>query len=183
MGRVPETTDLLRLELIGAPGRIETAPGSPASERGILGVDVRGMGIDGDPHTVVQVLFDDDAPGFDRSLLDAPLVAELRAPNGDVVVRDLFDHDRFRHRLHDEQQAGGSTLRGVLVLPGGELPPHYVRLAFLPVDVTGTAGTTLAVVRTDVPDLVMAVDDALERGEVTEAQHRALLTSIEQRHP
>lgn len=134
---MPETTDLLRLELIGAPGRIETAPGSPASERGILGVDVRGMGIDGEAHTAVQV----------------------------------------------EQQAGEPTLRGVLVLPGGELPPHYVRLAFLPVDVSGTAGTTLAVVRTDVPDLVMAVDDALERGEVTDAQHRALLTSIEQRHP
>jgi hypothetical protein len=69
------------------------------------------------------------------------------------------------------------------VLPGGELPPHYLRLAFLPVPVEETAGTTLAVVRTDVPDLVTAVDDALEREEITEAEHRSLLTAIEQRHP
>jgi hypothetical protein len=177
------TTDLLRLELIGAPGRVETAPGSPAAERGIVGVDVRGMSIDGTAHTVVQVLFDDDVPGFERALLDQPLVAELRTPGGDVVVRDLFDHDRFRRDLHAEQQAGEANLRGVLVLPGGELPPHYIRLAFLPVPVDGTAGTTLAVVRTDVPELVMAVDDALEREEVSEAEHRALLTAIEQRHP
>ena len=178
-----EGMDLLRLELIGGPGRVETAIGSPAWERGLLGVDVTSLAVEGEDHTVVQVLFDDDAPAFDRSLLDAPMVAELRTPDGDVVVRDLFDHDRFRHALRADQEGGGRNLRGVLVLTGGELPPPYVRLAFLPVGVSGTAGTTLAVVRTDVPDLVMAVDDALERGEVTDAQHQALLTSIEQRHP
>lgn len=175
--------DLLRLELIGAPGRVETAPGSPAWERGVLGVDVSATVVDGAPHTVAQVLFDDDAPGFERDLLDQPLVAELRTPSGDVVVRDLFDHDRFRRALLDEQHAGESNLRGVLVLTGGELPPHYVRLAFLPVPVDGTAGTTLAVVRTDVPELHTAVEDALERGEISEVEHQALLTSIEQRHP
>jgi hypothetical protein len=175
--------DLLRLELIGGPGRVETAVGSPAWERGVLGVDVTGLAVEGVDHTVVQVLFDDDAPAFDRSLLDSPLVAELRTPGGDVVVRDLFDHDRFRQELRSDQEAGGSELRGVLVLTGGELPPPYVRLAFLPVAVTGTAGTTLAVVRTDLPDLVMAVDDALEREEIDENEHRALLTTIEQRHP
>src|SRR3546814_17064049 len=88
---------------------------------------------------------------FDRTLLDSPLVAELRTPSGDVVVRDLFDHDRFRHDLRADQEAGGRVLRGVLVLTGGELPPPHVRLAFLPGSVSGTAGTTLAVVRTDVP--------------------------------
>jgi hypothetical protein len=175
--------DLLRLELIGGPGRVETSVGSPAWERGVLGVDVTGLAVEGEDHTVVQVLFDDDAPAFDRALLDAPLVAELRTPAGDVVVRDLFDHDRFRHELRADQEAGGRVLRGVLVLTGGELPPSYVRLAFLPVGVAGTAGTTLAVVRTDRPDLVLAVDDALERGEIDEDEHRALLTTIEQRHP
>lgn len=175
--------DLLRLELIGGPGRVETAVGSPAWERGVLGVDVSALAVEGEDHTVVQVLFDDDAPGFDRTLLDSPLVAELRTPSGDVVVRDLFDHDRFRHDLRADQEAGGRVLRGVLVLTGGELPPPHVRLAFLPVGVSGTAGTTLAVVRTDVPDLVMAVDDALEREEIDEDQHRALLTAIDQRHP
>lgn len=175
--------DLLRLELIGGPGRVETAIGSPAWERGVLGVDVSSLSVEGEDHTVVQVLFDDDAPAFDRSLLESPMVAELRTPAGDVVVRDLFDHDRFRHQLRADQEAGGAELRGVLVLTGGELPPPYVRLAFLPVPVTGTAGTTLAVVRTDVPELVMAVDDALEREEIDEDEHRALLTTIEQRHP
>ncbi len=33
------------------------------------------------------------------------------------------------------------------------------------------------------PDLVMAVDDALDRGDIGDAEHRALLTAIEQRHP
>ena len=175
--------DLLRLELIGGPGRVETAVGSPAWERGVLGVDVSALAVEGVDHTVVQVLFDDDAPAFDRDLLDAPLVAELRRPSGEVVVRDLFDHDRFRQALRADQESGGHELRGVLVLTGGELPPPYVRLAFLPLDVGGTAGTTLAVVRTDLPDLVMAVDDALEREEIDDAEHQALLTSIEQRHP
>lgn len=175
--------DLLRLELIGGPGRVETAPGSPAWERGVLGVDVSTTTVDGEAHTVVQVLFDDDAPDFDRALLDAPLVAELRDRAGDVLVRDLFDHHEFRQALLAEQQAGESERRGVLVLSGGELPPHYVRLAFLPTAVDDTAGTTLAVVRTEIPDLVMAVDDALERGQIDDAEHRALLVSIEQRHP
>jgi len=175
--------DLLRLELIGSAGRVETPPGSPASELGILGVDVRGTTVDGEEHTVVQVLFDDDVPGFDRSLLDAPLVAELRDHEGNVVVRDLFDHDEFRQQLRAEREAGTSERRGVLVLTGGALPPRYVRLAFLPTPVGATDGATLAVVRTEVPDLVMAVDDALDRGDIGDAEHRALLTAIEQRHP
>lgn len=175
--------DLLRLELIGGPGRVETAPSSPASERGVLGVDVTETTVDGEEHTVIQVLFDDDVAGFDRSLLDAPLVAELRDRSGDVLVRDLFDHDRFRQELLADRQAGESERRGVLVLTGGALPPRYVRLAFLPTPIGDTAGSTLAVVRTEIPDLVMAVDDALERGQIDDDEHRALLVSIEQRHP
>ena len=69
------------------------------------------------------------------------------------------------------------TAADALPIPEGGL------VAFLPVAVGGTAGTTLAVVRTDLPDLVMAVDDALEREEIDDDEHRALLTSIEQRHP
>jgi hypothetical protein len=175
--------DLLRLELTGGPGRVETAPGSPASERGVLGVDVTATTVDGEEHTVVQVLFDDDVPGFDRALLESPLVAELRGDRGRVLVRELFDHDEFRRALLAEREAGATERRGVLVLTGGQLPPHYVRLAFLPTPVTDTAGTTLAVVRSELPDLVMAVDDALERGEIDADEHRAMMVSIDQRHP
>jgi hypothetical protein len=180
---VSEPTDLLRLDLIGGPGRIETAPGSPAAERGLMGVDVRGLDIEGEPHTVVQVLFDDDTPGFDRSLLDAPLLAELRNPTGDVAIRDLFDHDVFRHALLAEQRSGGNELRGMLVLPGGQLPPPYVRLAFLQVPIERTAGSTLAVIRTEVEALTAAVDDALRDGHIDRIEHRSMMIAIEQRHP
>jgi hypothetical protein len=180
---VADANDLLRLELIGAPGRVETAPASPAAERGIMGVDVSALVVEGDPHTVVQVLFDDDAPGFDRTLLDGPMLAELRNATGDVVIRDLFDHHRFRERLLAEQQAGGNELRGVLVLPGGELPPPYVRLAFLAVPIERTAGAQLAVVRTDVASLRTAADEALDRGDVDSIEHRSLTIALQQRHP
>ena len=175
--------DLLRLELIGGPGRVETAPGSTAAERGVVGVDVSALSVEGDPHTVVQLLFDDDAPGFDRSLLDAPLLAELRNATGDVAIRDLFDHHEFRARLLAEQQAGGNELRGVLVLPQGELPPPYVRLAFLAVPLEKTAGATLAIVRTEVDALTTAVDDALAQGQIDRIEHRSMKIAVEQRHP
>jgi len=180
---VADPNDLLRLELIGGPGRVETAPGSPAAERGIIGVDVSALVVEGDPHTVVQVLFDDDAPGFDRTLLDAPMLAELRNATGDVVIRDLFDHHEFRQRLLAEQQAGGNELRGVLVLPSGELPPRYVRLAFLPVPLDRTVGAQLAVVRTDVESLRKAIDDARRDGNIDAIEHRSMSLALGQRHP
>jgi hypothetical protein len=180
---VADPNDLLRLELIGGPGRVQTAPGSPAGERGIVGVDVSALVVEGDPHTVVQLLFDDDTPGFDRSLLDAPLLAELRNATGDVVVSDLFDHHEFRRRLLDEQQAGGNELRGVLVLPGGELPPPYVRLAFLPVPIEKTTGAQLAVVRTDADSLRKAIDDARRDGNIDAIEHRSMSIALRQRHP
>lgn len=175
--------DLLRLELIGGPGRVQTAPGSAAAERGVVGVDVSALSVEGDPHTVVQLLLDDDTPGFDRSLLDAPMLAELHNASGDVAIRELFDHHQFRERLLAEQQAGGNELRGVLVLPGGELPPPYVRLAFLPVPIDKTAGATLAIVRTDAEALVRAVDDALAQRKIDRIEHRSMKTAVEQRHP
>jgi len=182
VGDVSDATDLLRLELIGGPGRVQTAPGSPAAERGVVGVDVRGLVVEGDPHTVVQVLFDDDEPGFDRTLLDAPMLAELRNAAGDVVIRDLFDHHAFREALLAEQQAGGNELRGVLVLPGGELPPPHVRLAFLPVPVEKTAGAQLAIVRTDADALAVAIDAALRNGDIDRIEHRSMQTALRQRH-
>src|SRR5690349_20469098 len=106
---------------------------SPMGRHGLLGVDVRGRSIDGQDQTVVQILLDDDRPGFDPTLLDAPMVAELTDPDGRTVATEPFDHDRFRQRLRAERDAGESVLRGVLVLTDGELPPPYVRLAFLPV--------------------------------------------------
>ena len=107
---------------------------------GVMGVDVASRTIDGHHWTVVQLLLDDDHPLFDRTLLDAPIVAEVRThghgPGNEPVALALepFDHDRFRQQLQREHAAGESTTRGVLVRTGGELPPPYVRLAFLPIE-------------------------------------------------
>ena len=175
--------ELLRLELSGRTGQVETPPGSPPHELGLLGVDVSTLVLDEVEHVVVQALFDDDTPGFDRTLLSHPLVAELLGPDGSLVLRELFDHDRFRQDLRAERDAGIDDLRGVLVLTGGELPPHYIRLAFLPLPVADTAGTTLVLRRTDVEALVAGVEVAHTRGEVDDDERRSLLLTIEQRHP
>lgn len=179
LGRV----ELLRTELPGRPIQAETAPGSPPFERGILGAAVSPKTIDGTEHTVVQLLFDDDHPTFDPSLLDCPLVAELRTPAGDVVTRELFDHDRFRRQLQEERATGGKELRGVLVLTGGELPPPYIRLAFLTVPVAETAGCELVVIRSERDALAAAIHAGHADGSLTDREHRGLLTTVEQRHP
>ncbi|HEY4377183.1 MAG TPA: hypothetical protein VGM93_08485 [Acidimicrobiales bacterium] len=179
--------ELFRLDLPGRPVQLSTEhgplAGSPAAALHLLGVDVTALALDDGPRTVVQLLFDDDQPGFDATLLDAPLVAELLGPGDAVLAREPFDHDRFRWQLSAERAIGESTTRGVLVLTAGELPPPWIRLAFLPVDIATTKGTTLAVRRTTVPDLVGGADEAFARGELTDAEHRAVLLSIEQRHP
>lgn len=175
--------ELLRTDLPGRPMQVETAPGSVPFERGILGIAVSPKDIEGSEHTVVQLLLDDDQAGFDRALLDCPMVAELRTPAGDVITRELFDHDRFRSQLHQERQAGGNELRGVLVLTGGELPPPYIRLAFLAVPVTDTGGCSLFVVRTERDDLLAAIDAGHADGSLTDREHRGLRTTVEQRHP
>jgi hypothetical protein len=150
---------------------------------GVVGVDVAERTIDGRPWTVVQLLLDDDHPLFDRTLLDAPVVAEVVDREGVVIAVEPFDHDRFRRRLHQERLDATSTTRGVLVLTGGELPPHYIRLAFVPADQTSIAGGRLIVRRTTVAELVAGVESAFAAGEITDEDRRALLTSIEQRHP
>jgi len=174
--------ELIRAELGGGPGRSMVAPGSPGGRDGLVGVDVSPRDVDGVAHTVVQLLLDDDVPGFDRGLLDGPMVAEL-ADGDRVVAREAFDHDVFRRRLLAERQAGTSTTRGILVLTEGEPPPPWVRLAFLPVAIESTAGQTLRIVTTTVPELLAGVDEAYGRGEVTDEERRALIVSIEQRHP
>lgn len=176
--------ELARIELSGRPVQtMAEDPSSPIGRHGLLGIDVRGRSIDGVEQTVVQILLDDDRPDFDRALLEAPLVAELRRPDGQVLAQEPFDHDRFRQRLLAEREAGESVARGVLVLTDGALPPPWVRLAFLPVHLAATAGAVLTLRRTTVLDLLAALDDAYARGEITDQERLAITISIEQRHP
>lgn len=182
--------ELISLPLTGGPTQVMVSD-QPAvtGPHGVLGVDVASRTIDGHPWIVVQLLLDDDHPLFDRSLLDAPVVAEVRTHGHEgsgapvVLALEPFDHDAFRRQLHAEQAAGDSTTRGVLVRTGGQLPPPYVRLAFLPLELAATSGTDLVVRRTTVAELVAGVESAHARGDVTDDDRRALLTSIEQRHP
>lgn len=174
--------ELIQIALGGQPSQMQTAPGDPSFEAGLLGVALSPKDIDGTAHTVVQAMFDDDRPGFDRSLLDCPLMAEVRTPAGDVVTRELFDHDEFRRALHAERADGGNELRGVLLLTGGELPPAYLRLAFLDIPVEETAGCSLVLVRSDRDDLVEAIDAGRADGSLRDEEHRSLTTMIDQRH-
>lgn len=167
-------------------GRARVAPGDNGSTyvgQGVLGLDVAPRQIERTDYTVVQVLFDDDEPDFDRTLLEEPMVAELRDEHGDLLVREPFDHEQFRQQLLQERQAGESVRRGVLVLTDGELPPAWIRLAFLPVSLDTTSGATLEVRRTSVTELRAGVEQAYAEGRIGDAERHALLTSIDQRHP
>lgn len=176
--------DLAQLDLTGRPAQVLAEDDrSPMGRHGVLGIDVTGRTLDGEDHTVVQVLLDDDRPGFDPTLLHGPMVAEVRRPDGTVLAQEPFDHDRFRRQLQDERRAGTSLTRGILVLTDGELPPPWVRLAFLPIEVTATAGSVLTVRRTTVVELLEAVDRAYARGEITDQERQALVVTIDQRHP
>ncbi len=176
--------ELLSTDLDGRPVQVLTAD-QPAitGPHGIIGIDVASRPIDERSWTVVQLLLDDDHPLFDRSLLDAPIVAEVTAGDGAVLALEAFDHDAFRRRLQAERDAGERTTRGVLVLTGGQLPPPYVRLAFLPVELSATSGASLVVRRTTVAELVAGIEQAYAAGEITDDDRRALLIGVEQRHP
>lgn len=178
--------ELISADLAGGPTQVLTAE-QPAitGPHGVIGIDVAARTIDGHHWTVVQLLLDDDHPLFDRGLLDEPVVAEVRGRHGDgaVLALEPFDHDAFRQRLQAEQDAGERTTRGVLVRTGGELPPPFVRLAFLPIELAETAGAHLTVRRTTVAELVAGVERAYAAGEVGDDERRALLLTIEQRHP
>jgi hypothetical protein len=175
--------ELIRVRSTGGAAQVQTVVGSPPFEAGVLGVALSPKVVDGSERTVVQLMLDDDRGGFDRSLLDCPLVAEVRTPAGDLVTRDLFDHDGFRRRLSDERSQGGDELRGVLVITAGELPPAYLRLAFLDLPVAHTAGCDVVVTRHQRDRLLDVVDRAFADGSVDEREHHGLRTTIEQRHP
>lgn len=171
----------IQVALDGGPVRRMPAPGTVAW---LVGVDVAAKVIGGVDHIVVQLLLDDDAPGFDRDLLDTPLVAEIVGPDGQLLERELFDHDRFRRRLAAERSAGESVARGVLIHdPDGELPPRWARFAFLPLPLASTAGATLSISRTTVEDLVRGLRAAAAAGEIDDAALADALTSLEHRHP
>ena len=174
---------LISIALDGRPVQTQTAPGDAAHETGVLGVAVHPKVIDGDDHSVVQVMLDDDRPGFDRSLLDCPMVAEVRTPAGDVITRELFDHDAFRRDLDDERRAGGDDLRGVLLRTGGELPPAYLRLGFLDMALSDAEGCSLVVSRFGRDELIEAVDAGKADGSLAAGEHRSLTIMIDQRHP
>jgi hypothetical protein len=182
--------ELISIPLAGGPAQVmvQDLP-AVAGPHGVLGIDVASRTIDGHHWTVVQLLLDDDHPLFDRTLLDTPVVAEVRthghADCGSAVALAVepFDHDAFRRQLAAEHAAGEHTTRGVLVRTGGELPPPYVRLAFLPIELAETAGADLLVRRTTVAELVAGVEAAFARGDITDDDRRALLVAIEQRHP
>lgn len=176
--------ELLRFPLTGRAVRVGTeGSGAPAEAVGVLGVDVAPTTIDDRPYVVVQVLFDDGRPTFDRGLLDEPLVAELVDSAGHVTLREPFDHDQFRRTLQRERHAGQETTRGVLILTHGELPPPWIRLAFLPLDLAQTEGSTLVVRRTTLDELLAGVDASYEAGEIGDDERRALVIAIEQRLP
>ena len=176
--------ELISFDLTGAPVRVDLQAGGPASPVvGLIGIDVAARRVETAEHTAVQVLLDDDLAGFDQGLLDDPIVAELVEADGTVVAREPLDHDRFRRRLKAEHDVGQASTRGVLVLTDGELPPPWIRLAFLPVPLAATAGTRLVLRRTTVPDLIAGVESAFASGELTDDQRRTALQSIEQRHP
>lgn len=175
--------EILRVDLTGAELQVHAPPGSTPAEHGVIGVAVSPKRVDGHDHTVVQLLLDDDVDGFDDDLLDGPLIAELRTPAGDLVTRELFDHDRFRRDLHAERAAGVSDLHGVLVLTNGELPPHYIRLAFLRQPLDETGGCVLVIVCTHRDELLDGIERGFAAGSITDAERRSLLTGIDQRHP
>ena len=175
--------ELLRVELSGVAAQAETATGSDPYERGVLGISVDSKRIEGTDHTVMQVMFDDDRPGFDARTLECPLVAEIRSPAGDLITRELFDHDAFRQRLRADRDTGGNDLRGVLLLTDGELPPAYLRFAFLDTALGHLGGCTLVVARSDRDDLVASIEQGYGEGLLTDEEYQGLMTTIDQRHP
>ncbi len=177
---------LASIPLTGRPSRAmagDDPPGPAELADGILGVAVDATIVDGAAHTVVQVLLDDDRADFDPLLLDAPVVAEVVTPAGDVVARELLDHDAFRRALLEERERGESVRRGVLLLDAGELPAPWVRLAFLPVPLERGEGTTLLLRRSTVAALLEGVEQALRDGDLTDAEGVAARTAIEHLHP
>jgi hypothetical protein len=174
---------LARIDMTGAPVRAMADEPGATIAASLVGVDVTRRAVDGVEHTVVQVLLDDDRPDFPTALYDAPIVADLVRGDGSVVARELLDHDRFRRQLAAEREEGRSERRGVLLLDGGQLPEPWVRLAFLPVPLAGTAGTTMQLRRTTVDELLEGIEGAVDEGAMTAAERASALTAVEHLHP
>ena len=174
---------LARIDLTGAPSQLMAHDAPGVLSEGLLGVDVRAGSVEGTDQTVVQVMLDDDRPGFDPTLLDAPLLADVVDATGSLAARELLDHDRFRQELRTEREQGVEERRGVLVLTGGELPPPWIRLAFLPIALPATVGGSLVLTRTTAEALQAGVDAAAAAGEMTDGEHAAAVATIEHLHP
>jgi hypothetical protein len=71
----------------------------------------------------------------------------------------------------------------VLLLDDGQVPEPWVRLAFLPVTLATTAGTTLQLQRTTVDELVEGIERAAADGAMSSAERTGALTAVEHLHP
>jgi hypothetical protein len=174
---------LASIDLTGAPVRVTADQAGAALAADLVGVDVARTEVDGVEHTVVQVLLDDDRVGFDPTLLEGPLLVEVVRPDGTVVAREPADHDRFRRELQAERGSSHGERRGVLLLTAGELPPPWIRLAFLPIALHDTSATVLRLQRSTVAELLDGVERAAAAGAMSDADRRAALIAIEHLHP
>ena len=71
----------------------------------------------------------------------------------------------------------------MLVLTGGELPPPWIRLAFLPIALSATVGGSLVLTRTTAESLLAGVEAATAAGEMTDGERAAAVATIEHLHP
>ncbi len=179
---------LLRVHLTGSQLRLHSDVNSGVvEETGILGVDISPRQIGGVDYSVVQLILDDEHGGDGPGLLDSPLVADVMAPGAGgedpPLARALFDHAEFREKLRSEHEAGESETRGILIINEGELPPPWIRMAFVELPLRITAGMDLVVHRSTVEELVAGIEKSFAEGLATETQRRDMLISIGQHHP
>ena len=70
-----------------------------------------------------------------------------------------------------------------LLLTAGELPPAYLRFAFLDTPLARIGGCTLVVARSERVDLVASIEQGYGDGSLTDEEYQGLMTGIDQRHP
>ena len=86
-------------------------------------------------------------------------------------------------RRDANRDTGDNDLRGVLLLTAGELPPAYLRFAFLDTPLARIGGCTLVVARSERVDLVASIEQGYGDGSLTDEEYQGLMTGIDQRHP
>ncbi len=183
--------ELISLALSGGPAQIMVSDQSAVTgPHGVLGVDVASRTIDGHHWTVVQLLLDDDHPLFDRELLDAPVVAEVRTHgHADCGGPVALPRARALRPRRLPPPAPGRTGRRRVHDPGRPRPYRWraaaaLRAPRVPPDRAGPdRRSDLIVRRTTVAELVAGVEAAYAKGDITDDDRRALLITIEQRHP